>query len=496
MANDKYYGYTPKYSKEKRIDGSTIIDNRLNKVNPYEFRRGMDYELTELGCSRLQESTPEEREKATESVLSNLEKHQAYYTALIQFESKQGFAGKISETSFNTFLKSFEDYQYGEIKNVWKTGKMKDADHKNDKMKELKEAIKRELRKTILAEKEKGETDNDKKNRLCCFPKKKPCCTSQRFASELSKETGEEITPDTPKAKLIGGSSWCCELGWKWCCQKDEWPWPNDDWFNFSTSDDGGSGGETKPATEDEAFAIISKKIGKPVNSSTPKAKIIGGPTGDGWCCKLNLPWCCQKWPWEEDRWDTLYEAKKEKDVDDLDDDDTDKKASKGAKKGSSKLSKFDKEREAIEKLKDYFIAKKDKELEKFKNSKKDQKAIDLYRKAIELADGDKKKLEKTAEKFDVPTKDYVAKDIPSVIKDLEKRLKAVDKDEEAAVAKLREEKKDIALTDMTREEQIRLLNIISEQGISLREGSQGVKIYYEIAKTAFLEGLAKGLKL
>ena len=121
MANDKYYGYTPKYSKEKRIDGSTIIDNRLNKVNPYEFRRGMDYELTELGCSRLQESTPEEREKATESVLSNLEKHQAYYTALIQFESKQGFAGKISETSFNTFLKSFEDYQYGEIKNVWKT---------------------------------------------------------------------------------------------------------------------------------------------------------------------------------------------------------------------------------------------------------------------------------------------------------------------------------------------------------------------------------------
>ena len=64
------------------------------------------------------------------------------------------------------------------------------------------------------------------------------------------------------------------------------------------------------------------------------------------------------------------------------------------------------------------------------------------------------------------------------------------------AVAKLREEKKDIASTDMTREEQIRLLNIIKENGISLREGSTEIKMYYEIAKASFLEGLAKGLKL
>ena len=48
----------------------------------------------------------------------------------------------------------------------------------------------------------------------------------------------------------------------------------------------------------------------------------------------------------------------------------------------------------------------------------------------------------------------------------------------------------------MTREEQIRLLNIIKERGISLREGSDNIKIYYEIAKASFLEGLAKGLKL
>ena len=64
MANNKLYGYTPKTSNEK--DG-----NRLDRFNPYEFRKGMDYELTNIGVARLAESTPEEREKATESVLKN-----------------------------------------------------------------------------------------------------------------------------------------------------------------------------------------------------------------------------------------------------------------------------------------------------------------------------------------------------------------------------------------------------------------------------------------
>ena len=54
MANNKFYGYTPKTSNEK--DG-----NRLDNYNPYEFRKGMDYELTSMGCMRLAESTPEER---------------------------------------------------------------------------------------------------------------------------------------------------------------------------------------------------------------------------------------------------------------------------------------------------------------------------------------------------------------------------------------------------------------------------------------------------
>ena len=65
MANNRLYGYTPNPTKEKE-------GNRLDRLNPYEFRKGMDYELTAIGCSRLAESTPEEREKATETVLFSL----------------------------------------------------------------------------------------------------------------------------------------------------------------------------------------------------------------------------------------------------------------------------------------------------------------------------------------------------------------------------------------------------------------------------------------
>ena len=346
MANDKLYGYTPKREKPSKTQGQAWsgaekstrkgqvthgtyanVGNRLDRVNPYEFRKGMDYELTAIGVSRLAESTPDEREKATESVLKNLEgKHPAYYSALIQFEAGMNQGGKINETTFNKFL---ETYSMGHGDGMISVEK----EFKDDKMVELKEAIKTQIRSILLEKKEK-------------------------------------------------------------------------------------------------------------------------------------------------------------------DDDDIDKDAGKGAKKASSKLSKFDQEREKLKDLIEDLKEKKDKELEKYKKSKKDKKAIEAYKKSIELSDSDKKKLEKTAEKFEVPTKDYVGKDLPSTIKELEKRLKAVDKDEEEAVAKLRKEKNEIAATDMTREEHIRLLNIIQENNISLREGAEAIKVYYEIAKASYLEGLSKGLRL
>ena len=343
MANNKFSGYTPKPKKSKKEDFE--IGNRLDRVNPYEFRKGMDYELTAVGCSRLAESTIEEREKATEDVLKNLEEYSGYYSCLIHYETD--FRNSDKKPAWKTWLKEFhEENNYKEI----------DQKFKNDKM------------------------------------------------TEPKINTKEEDV----KAHL-------------------------------------------KTSALKEAIKLKVQKY--------------------------------------------LLE-KKGDDDDEMDDDDTDKVATKGAKGAKSKLSKFDQEREAIEKHLEDLTEKKSKELERYKKSKKDKKAVQAYKKAIELVEKDKKKLEKTADKFEVDKKEYIAKDIPNTIKDLEKRLKQIDKEEEEAISKLREDKKGIAETDMTREEQIRLLNIIKENGISLREGTDNIRVYYEIAKTSFLEGLSKGLQL
>ena len=107
MANDKYYGYSPKKETQKPSTGVTDVGTRLDRVNPYEFRKGMDVELTSLGVSRLAESTPEEREKATETVLKNLEEHSAYYSALIQYKTGMNQGGPINETSFKKYLENY-----------------------------------------------------------------------------------------------------------------------------------------------------------------------------------------------------------------------------------------------------------------------------------------------------------------------------------------------------------------------------------------------------
>jgi len=167
MANNKYAGYTPTPSKEKFEMG-----NRLDRVNPYEFRKGMDYELTKMGCSRLAESTPEEREKSTEAVIKNLEEHAAYYSALIQFEAGMNQGGKINESSFKKYLESYTSERGDgmvEVNKEIKDDKMdkpKNADLNTIKMKTiqpLKEAITQEI-KNILSEakKDKEESDDDK----------------------------------------------------------------------------------------------------------------------------------------------------------------------------------------------------------------------------------------------------------------------------------------------------------------------------------------------
>ena len=156
MANDKFYGYTPKKEKTVPSEGAPGSGNRLDRVNPYEFRKGMDLELTSLGVSRLAESTPEEREKATETVLKNLETHKGYYSGLIHFEGGMNHGSKITETNFKKWLESYMPGDAG-------TGMVEvDKEIKTDKMTELKEAITREI-KNILSEakKDKDEPESD-----------------------------------------------------------------------------------------------------------------------------------------------------------------------------------------------------------------------------------------------------------------------------------------------------------------------------------------------
>ena len=155
MANDKFYGYNPKYKKPSGKEGTIYsgaeegntyehLGNELDRVNPYEFRKGMDYELTAIGCMRLAESTPEEREKATESVLKNLEQTPNHYTSLITYETLfRNVQG--TKPTFKAWLnKQQDESQMKEVKVGDKSTK-----HKEDKMKELKEGIKNKIKKIL-----------------------------------------------------------------------------------------------------------------------------------------------------------------------------------------------------------------------------------------------------------------------------------------------------------------------------------------------------------
>jgi uncharacterized protein YoxC len=156
-----------------------------------------------------------------------------------------------------------------------------------------------------------------------------------------------------------------------------------------------------------------------------------------------------------------LAEAKNE-DEDDV----AAKKATKGAKGKSKGIKSLDKEetklRDQKKKLQDKIFPL----IQDFKNKKID-----------------KEKYEKKVG------------DIPQQIKDINKRLGEIDKEKEAIMLKEKEDRRAVAETAMDKEVHLELLNIIKEAGVSLKEGSEGVKIYYEIAKIAYMEGLTAGLR-
>ena len=363
MANDKFYGYSPT-PKKGSIGAPYGNDNRLDRVNPYEFKKGMDYELATMGISRLNESDPLQRQTSTDKVLKNLATFPAYYSCKIQYETEyRNTQGK--KPSFNKYMK--EKYE----------SKMKPVDqtYKNDKMVALKEAIKNEIR-SILSEK----------------------------MDAVGKEDGD-INNDGKKDKT-------------------------DDYL----------------ANRRKA---ISKATGKNEAYGDEKVDNDGFPAGVS----------------DKDK-EKIKGLKKEEDEDDAPDDDViAKKAAKKAKKKSLGVKGIENE-----------IAKK-------KDEKKSLKAkVDPL-----IAKFKAKELDKEA---------YMKKvgDIPKRIKALNDEIAKLEKDSEAAALKETDDMREVAATAMGRDVNRRLLEIIKEAGAPLHEGAAGVKMHYDIARKAYMEGLTAGL--
>ena len=291
--------YTP-----KKEEG----DDKQDGVNPFEFRKGMDLELTGMGVSRLAESTPEEREKATETVLKNLNEHGGYYTSLVTYETTyRNIAKGNKKPSFKTWLAEQED---SKMKEVGKKG----AEFKNDKMKELKEAIKAEVKAML---------------------------------SEVKDKEAEKIN-----------------------------------------------------------------------------------------------------------------KADAEKEVSD------EESASKGAKGKEKALKLLDKEVVTLNKEKD-------------KNKEKLSAPLKRYK------DG---KL--TADEYKKLSADMVKRN-----KEINTRLSDIEKEKEAITLSEKLGRREVAKTMMEKDTHMEILNIMKEAGVNLREGADGIKMYYEIAKTAYQEGYMEGLQ-
>ena len=145
---------------------------------------------------------------------------------------------------------------------------------------------------------------------------------------------------------------------------------------------------------------------------------------------------------------------------------DDEKAASKGAKGKEKALAALDKE---IEKLKAEKDKNKDKLSAPLKRYKDGKLTADEYRK---LSD------------------DTVKRN-----KEIVKRLGEIEKEKEAISLNEKLGRREVAKTMMEKDTHMAILEIIKEYGISLREGSNGIKAYYEIAKTAYQEGFMAGLQ-
>ena len=100
--NDEFYGKVRKPNKLKGNLGN--VDQEFESINPYEFKKGMNYELTKAGVLTLREASEEDREKATEAVIKNLKETPSYYSLLEHYEvTTKNIQGR--KPSFKSFVK-------------------------------------------------------------------------------------------------------------------------------------------------------------------------------------------------------------------------------------------------------------------------------------------------------------------------------------------------------------------------------------------------------
>jgi len=157
---------------------------------------------------------------------------------------------------------------------------------------------------------------------------------------------------------------------------------------------------------------------------------------------------------------------KKEEDEDDAPDDDVvAKKAAKSAKKKAKGVKGIEKEIAAKKDEKKALKAKIDPLIAKFKDKSLDK---DSYMKKVG--------------------------DTPKRIKALNDEIAKLEKSLDAALVKETDDMREVAATAMGRDVNRRLLEIIKESGANLHEGAAGVKMHYDIARKAYMEGLTAGL--
>ena len=140
MANDNFYGYKRNSKKVKTKTGMRgSVDLDFESVNPYEFKKGMNAELYKM-VTELRESSEEQREKATETIIKNLQKTPAYYSFMEHYDTvTRNMEGR--KPTFNSFAKEMEGYKMKEIKEKFTVDKMKEI--------KLKESIRTEVRNKI-----------------------------------------------------------------------------------------------------------------------------------------------------------------------------------------------------------------------------------------------------------------------------------------------------------------------------------------------------------